>query len=618
MTDRTADRPDTTSLPGRVAAVVARVGTDRLAAAYFLALALAAFLPTLGGGFLLQLDMVFAPNPSYLRFALASKGPLYYGRLPLVALLDVVTLAAPDWALQRTLLVGAVAGAGVAAYAATDGQRTEGRLFAGTLYAVNPFVYTRLLAGQWYVVLGYAVLPLAVRAFHDYVTGERPQLYRALGWATLVAVFDPHIVVLLALAGAVVLGFDARAHGPAALARAGRVGVFTLGVNAYWLLPAGFSLLAGDSQLSTVTAADLAVFSPEGAVAGNVPLSVSMLYGFWRGGYTFPFHLVPLWAVVAGFAGLLSLAVYGWLGSDDAFAGALALTSLVGGFLALGVATAVSAPVFRAVAATPVGAGMREAGKFVALLALGYALLGARGVTRLRADLDATLASWHPDRERLARVVTLGLVVAVVVSPLAYTFPMVLGFWGGFEPTDYPADWHTAADRFEHDDDRYRVLYLPWHQYLRYDWAGGKVATPASLFFGSRTVNSRDPDIGIGSQATDPTHRQLRTVLTAEPPARLGERLAALGIKYVVVSKTADYRRYDYLRADADFHVLSEGEHLVVFENRAFASAPPPATWPAASPQVPVAALLIGGLVSLATLAGLGWRHRCINDNERA
>ncbi|WP_255197782.1 hypothetical protein [Halorarius litoreus] len=610
--DRPA-RPPARRLAPRVTAVAT---PERLAAAFFLALGVAAFLPTLGGGFLLQLDMVFAPRGSHLQFALDTKGPLYYGRLPFVALLDALALVVPEWLVQRAVLVGTVAGAGYAAYTATDGQRPIARLFAGTLYAVNPFVYVRLLAGQWYVALGYAVLPLAVVSFYRYVTGERSRPTRAVGWATLVAVFDPHVAVLLAVAGGLVLVPVVREQGRVALTRAGRFGGFAVSVNAYWLLPALVALVGETSQLATVTGADLVVFSPRGAVAGNVPLSVSMLYGFWRGGYVYPFDLVPLWVVVGLFALLLGVAVYGWLGSDDTLADGLVLTAVVGGVLGLGVTTDLSAPLFRAVAATPIGAGMREAGKFVALVALAYALLGARGVTQLAGELDAALAArqpsvggWRPDREQFRRGVALAFAVAVIALPLAYTFPMVAGFWGAFEPTQYPDDWHAADDRFAADGGDYRVLYLPWHQYLEYEWTGGIVASPAPLFFDAPVVNSRDPEVGVGSQATDPTHERLRSLLEDREGNRFGSRVAPLGVKYVVLSKAADYPQYAFLREQTDLAVVSEGDHLVVFENRAFEPARADA-WPAMGPPVPTGALLGGGLLSLATVGALAAGRR--------
>lgn len=580
-----------------------------LAGLYFLALGLAAFLPTLGGGFVLQLDMVFAPDASYLSFALGEKGPLYYGRLPFLAALDALTLVVPDWVAQRILLVGAVAGAGAAAYAATDGLTFPGRLFAGTLYAVNPFTYVRLLAGQWYLVLGYAALPLAVVAFHDYVAGERERPTRAVAWTTVVALFDPHAAVLLAVAGVTVLAAVAVNDRRVPVGRTVRFTAIAVAVNAYWLLPAALSLGAGDSQLSTVTGADLTIFSPDGVVAGNVGLSVTMLYGFWRQGYTYPFDIVPLAVVVCLVFLLLLLAVTGWLSRDDALGDGLALAALVGALLALGVTTSLTAPLVGNLAQTPIGAGMRDTGKFVALPALAYAVLGGRGVDAVRGAVTAHLATGSraldreptPSQESLRRGTTVALAVCLVALPLLYTFPMVAGFWGGFTTTEYPDGWHAANERFDRIDDPGRVLVLPWHQYYRFEWTGTTVANPAPLFFGPETVASRDPEVGVGSQATDPTHRQVRAVLDSDDHETFGRAMAALGVQYVVVLRTADYRRYSYLHDQSALTVVAETPDLVVFRNLAFDDAPPPEDWPRDGPRVPVFALFAGTATSLST-----------------
>ena len=592
---------------------------------YFLALGLVAFLPTLGGGFVLQLDMVFAPDASYVGFLLAEKGPLYYGRLPFVAILDVVTVVVPGWIVQRALLVGAVAGAGGAAYAVTDDLRFPARLFAGTLYAVNPFTYVRLLAGQWYLVLGYAALPLALVAFYEFVAGERDRPYRAVGWAAVVAVFDPHAAVLLAVAGAVVLALTPVHEGEGTLYRGLGYSLVGVVVNAFWLLPAAVALASGDSQLSTVGVADLLAFAPDGVVAGNVPLSVTMLYGFWRPGYTYPFDIAPLALVVIVFAALLFVAVLGVLARRDGLGDGLALVAVLAAVLAVGMGTDLTAPIARSFVATPVGTGMRDTGKFVGVLALAYAILGARGVDSLLDSLhdarpgrpsslsDVEIGVGGSVRDTAPRV----LAVLVILLPLVYTFPMVAGFWGGFTTTEYPADWHAVDERIEHEGDQYRTLVLPWHQYQRFEWTGTKVANPAPLFFGPTVVSSRNPDIGVGSQATDPTHRRVQELLDRDDEKQFGAEMAPLGVKYVLLLKGADSRQYAFLGNQTDLTVVTETDGIVLYRNEAFEAAPPPSEWPRDGPRVPWLALVIGMLVSVTAVAVVTFSGRPGNGSWR-
>jgi len=70
----------------------------------------------------------------------------------------------------------------------------------------------------------------------------------------------------------------------------------------------------------------------------------------------------------------------------------------------------------------------------------------------------------------------------------------------------------------------------------------------------------------------------------------------------VLVEKAADYRRYDYLRHQPDLVVVEENDDVVLFENRAFGTAPPPEQWPRDVPVVPWPGLLLGATASVVAL----------------
>ena len=610
------------------------------ALAYFVGLALLVFLPVLERGFVLQLDMVFAPGANYLQFGLSEKGPLYYGRLPLLLALDAVTLVVPDWVVQKSLLLAIVAGSGYAAYVAarTRTRTAAGALFAGTLYSINPFVYVRLLAGHWWFLLGYAVLPLAVVGVADLLSG-RGGARRAAAWTTLAVAFDPHVAVLAAVAYAslgltTLVGSDRPFE---VIARATRFVALTAALSAYWLLPALVALRRGTSKVGAMNALDLVAFGTSGTLAGNVPLSVAAMYGFWRGGYRLPLEVVPLPVYVSGFGLLLFLAATGlYHRRDRSMDRGLAIAGLVGFVLALGVSVAATAPIFRFLYETvPAIRAMRDAQKFVALLALAYALLGAHGVDHYAdrvvwPSLTTPAVAWsrarptrRPDADALARIaIAVFVVLAAVALPLAYAWPMLGGATGQLSTTEYPDGWAEANEHLVDDPGRYRVLFLPWHQYLTFPWSDGRIANPADLYFDRPVIRSRDIDLaGIDSQAPSPAHERIRAILEdPEAVEPIGGAVAPLGVKYVLVAKAADYRRYDYLREQPDLVAVVENEDLVLYENRAFASAPPPGRWPRAGDAVPWRALLAGtaiaAVAALVAFAGPALPRRAIPPVE--
>lgn len=612
----------------RAASVSRRYG---LPVACFSVLSLLVFSPLLGRGYVLSLDMIFAPDASHVDYLLSVKGPLYYGRLPFVLLLDGLGLLLEDWLIQKLVLLSLPVLCGSSAYAACTSRSRVGRLFAGTLYAVNPFVYVRLLAGHWYFLLGYAFLPLAIVAFYRHLHPDSDGgLPRAVWWATVVSVFDPHATVLLAVAGVCVAAglFVGRTapgvrHTRAVVRRFGTYVVCCAAVNAYWLLPAVVG--SPDTRLATIDAADLVAFGPTATLASNVPLSVAMLYGFWRPGYLTTVAVLTPWVTYALFGVLLFLVVDGAVRHrTDALVPGLALFSLVGFTLALGTSTPVSEPVFESLVETlPILRGMRDSQKFAGLLAVAYALLGGLGVDHgWRAFSERTSALSDVEVTRptsvgfgRTRLVT-GLFVLLVLSvPLAYAAPMVGGLAGQLESTDYPREWNDADDYLSERSGQFRVLVLPWHQYVAFSWTSRTIANPAELFFGPSTIAGHNVEVaGIESRASDPTRRRAADAIDAFDrgrlrPGELGERLAPLGVRFVLLLHEADYERYQTLHRSETFDPVFRTERLTVLENRAFTEAPA-ASWPRAGPPSPVHSLGAGGLLSVLTSVLLVRRNR--------
>ncbi|HET9443718.1 MAG TPA: hypothetical protein VFO65_10365, partial [Acidimicrobiales bacterium] len=87
------------------------------------------------------------------------------------------------WAMSRLL-----AGAG-----------RWGCLAGSLLYAVNPVVVDRAWVGHFGFLVGYALLPLAVRAFLD-LAGPRPSPARAALWLLALTGLSPHFAWIGAVA----------------------------------------------------------------------------------------------------------------------------------------------------------------------------------------------------------------------------------------------------------------------------------------------------------------------------------------------------------------------------------------------------------------------------------
>ena len=78
-------------------------------------------------------------------------------------------------------------------------------LGAGLFYAVNPFVFDRLYAGQLGLLLGYALLPFAVAALLD-AAAEPRRMARAACWVAATVMMSEHFAwILVPVAAGIVL-----------------------------------------------------------------------------------------------------------------------------------------------------------------------------------------------------------------------------------------------------------------------------------------------------------------------------------------------------------------------------------------------------------------------------
>jgi hypothetical protein len=148
------------------------------------------------------------PWLEYAALAVLIMGPLL---LPgYILTLDMVwTPHTPGgWLEQKILLLGIFIMAGVGAHKLVAKRMGQGAAYvAGLIFVINPFTYTRLMAGQYLVLAGYALLPWCVRALVGVLERPRPRRGIALGvWAVVIGAVSIHAVGFMALLAAVVVG----------------------------------------------------------------------------------------------------------------------------------------------------------------------------------------------------------------------------------------------------------------------------------------------------------------------------------------------------------------------------------------------------------------------------
>jgi hypothetical protein len=527
-------------------------------------LALAVLLPLLGSGYIFALDMSFAPTlrmPEEMSSSYLFHAGLHY-----------LNFVIPSQVIQKIMLFAILLLSGLGMYRLIRHiQQTKnsvhpydlwGAYLGGALYMINPFTYSRFMAGQYAVLLGYALLPFLVRALLQFLAV--PTLKRAMicsGWTIIIGIVSVHtlgLVAVFALVALPVLAWRNR-HNSAILKAIGSFGLMAalvfVAASGYWLFP----LLGGTSNqgqaVTQFSASDQAAFATTGGGALGRLGNILQLQGFWaeeQGLYRLP-QSVPFWPLAVLAVWGLTITGVVWLWKRQR-----AVTTLFVGTALVAITLAITG----LNNGLPGLAGFREPHKFVGLVALMFALF---------AGLGAAAALARAKKRQGETVFTL-VAVPILLLPILYTPTMYWGFGGQLMPKHYPADWFAMNNRLNQDSNDFRVLFLPWHLYTHFPFTQRVVVNPAGKFFDKPTIISNELEFkGAAPTYPDAGKKRLSALLPqAAEQDNLGRQLNDFDIKYVLLAKTFDHRDYDYLNRQTDLQLISETNNLKLYRNLAY------------------------------------------------
>jgi hypothetical protein len=507
-------------------------------------------LPLLGPGYVLVRDMAFVPRTPLGGQLLGLDGvPRGVPSELLIALASRVV--ATGW-LQDVVLVGLVVGGAWGAARLAPTTSRVGAALAAASYGWSPYLHERLLLGQWALLLGWAVLPWAVRASLDWRRG-------APGWAALAALSvsalgGANSLLLVSLA-VVVCGRPVKALGAVAV------------LSVPWALPGLLQdQVAGDPR--GVVAFAASSDSPLGVVA-------SLL----TGGGVWAREAVPAgrsagsWIALA----LLLLALTGLpllrarLGDRFVAAGLLGLLLSL-----LGTVPLLDRALRWAVVHVPASGLLRDGQKWVAPLALVVSAALACAVERLPAN-------------RL-------LAVVLVVAPVAALPGAAWAEGGDLTVSHYPSDWSRVTRQAEGP-----VLVLPWTLYRAFPWDDGTtVLDPATKLLQRPVVNDALPLPGTAVRGEDPVAARL------DPAVKAGDRLLPAlrreGIRQVLVEQTtAGYDAQLAARQTQGLKVVVRTPELTLYAVPGSGPVPSQVTaWPVVTADLVVAACVLAVLLLAA------------------
>jgi hypothetical protein len=517
----------------------------------FSGLALIILLPLLLPGYILTLDLVFAPHvpaPDITASSFLLEGILW-----------LLYRVLPGDIVEKLVLFGSLLIAGVGMYAfiqvlprpqVTTYTWRLMSYIAGIFYTVNPFIYARIMAGQWMIVLGYALLPFFLVSIIQFL--RSPSLKTSLivaAWMIAISTVSLHYIGIAFILGIIcVMLFSKRTL----LAAYSKWGAVAFGVwmtaNLYWIVP----LLVGNNEAAqSISHFDESHFTAFETVGGV--LSVLQLQGFWveaRQLFLLPQKIMPLWGLFIIL--LWALVVYGtvkaWQSKHKRIV-IMSSTSIV-----LGILLAASPIVEWMSQYIPFMAGYREPHKLTTLVVVGYCVLLACGGAYVLEKL-----------KRKSSKLRDGTIIGLFLLPILITPTMLGGFAGQLVPRSYPPEWYEVNIMLKQDPHVRRVLFLPWHQYANYSFSGRIIANPAQKFFEVPVIISDDPDFkNISPTLPNKEKEQLTQVLAARQlPLQL---LKKTNITHVMLAKEQDWDSYKTILTSAAFVSYYENDKLLLYK----------------------------------------------------
>jgi hypothetical protein len=522
--------------------------------AIYVVVTLAVMLPLLKPGFILTLDLVFTPwlaMPNELTSSYVFRAGLHALNIFIPA--DVIE----KMVLMAILLLASIGMHRlIRAFENTAVNSEWGIYVASIFFAVNPFTYSRFMAGHYSMLLGYALLPWLAQSLWQ--LKKQPSLRRAVGLGVLTAVIgivSIHTLVSAAILVAVGLICTLWAAGWRSIVRRYRrptlaaLATFIV-LSSYWLVP----LLLGQGKtadtIGSFTTADTRVF----ATQGDNPLmrigNSLRLQGFWVEGrdlYLLPQDRALLWGLLS--LGIIALVILGGAAmwpQRRRLVLWLAGSSLLALLLAAGLFGQLATQI-----------GLREPHKVIALVALAYGVLLAFGISTLT------------NRLRQGNVAVYACCLVLLVGlPLWHMRVMFWGFDGQLTSRQYPADWFAVKQHLS--ESQGAVLFLPWHQYMSFRFAGRIIANPAPAFFGDKIIASEDPELGGASSGPQNERHLTITALLKNKQPNLADQLAKQQIEYVVLAKELDHQTYAYLDHEPNLRLEREYQTLKLYKNESW------------------------------------------------
>lgn len=521
--------------------------------------------PLLLPGFILTIDL--PPTDKIILSSITQPNFL------LNAIMYLLHFVMPNYVIQKVILLLALFLSAWGMHRLIPDKDSIVKYFAGFLYMINPFTYERYIAGQWLLMLGYALLPFAVSFLLAFI--KEPTVRKAVIISLLItflATISLHMTFIYLLFALVYLLVYLSSHPwkKELFSTLGIILLVSVLLNSNWII----GLFSSNSGFLNSDVNDIYSFQTVADENFGLVFNIMSGYGFWTEAYNYfisPKGIMPLWPLIAVIFILLALlGLVVSLYKKENLTLSVTLTVLF--LLSLDFAAGLGLKDIAGIIVTlyekiPFLRIIREPQKLVSIIMFSYAYFGSLGFAYI-------LEKVKTNKKNLFAGIFL-------ILPIIYTLPIFWGFWGQLKPVWYPDSWKKVNQIIASDRDTFQTVFFPWHQYMRFRFNNNMiVANPAMHYFDKPIIFSQSYETasvsydaakfeGLHIDGLLDIQRKGVNLLgdIVDNEVQWGRDIAAIDVKYIILAKEDDWVSYRFLDKQTDLKKVYEDDDLILYQN---------------------------------------------------
>jgi hypothetical protein len=436
----------------------------------------------------------------------------------------------------------------------------------GIFMLINPFVYERLIDGQWLVVSGMVcILFMFIFLLRWQNLQQKKDIIFAIIWgsaATMLSIHSIFFVLISVLIFFIIIMLHRKKYNVFMWFFILLCVICIVNLN----IILGFIL--GVSQtyqiIEHINEQHFQVFHTITNGYSSIYTNVASLHGYWgenEGRFLSTQENIYIWKPIFFlFSGILFIGL--WQGRKKLIIQFFAGLGLISYILALGIEGVFAEITQLLYEYIPFYIGLREPQKWVSIFVVCFIAIFTYGLFKISITIPKVYI-------RNLMIVLMGILIFL------YTPTMLFGFYGQIKPKDFPIEWYNIKNDIGCDiNDEQNILFLPWHQYIKIDFLNNKkIISPAKNFFGDCVVQSDNMEAKEVYNQNSKTNKDniiekyiIRHELVDNICDEFVYNFQRESIKYIILSKSDDYKKYLWLSNIKCINLLEENNFLIVYQ----------------------------------------------------